>query len=112
MSNSYHRVKYAIIRHTKYAVGYVVTCYIDDNEDYVFGLIKDIVLTATKECVFILTPFLSTYNYHFHSYEVFPVLDKIFIYHQRDFLDHHPLTISKNFNTNSPSFVCLKYHLF
>lgn len=90
----------------------MVACYHDDNEDYVFGLIKDIIITPRKECLFILTPFLSTYNYHFHSYELSSITDEILIYRQQHFLDYHPLTISKNFDTDSPSFVRLKYHLF
>ncbi len=84
-----------MIRGTKYAVNYLVICYLDDDEDPVFGAIKDIIVTPRNECLFILTPFF--YNTHFHAYEVTEVNDnQILIYRQQELRDFHPLTISKH----------------
>ena len=104
-----------MIHGTRYAVTYLVICYLDDDEDPVFGAIKDIIITSRNECLFILIPFVPvSYNSHFHAYEVAELNDnQILIYRQRELRDFHPLTISKTYIANLPQlFVSLKYHIF
>lgn len=105
------RVRYAVILGTKYALSYIVLCY-HEEEMPVFGKIKDIVVTPAQECLFILTPFVATtFNTHFHAFEVSPLTEETLIYHQRELADFHPLSTSKSFTTSSPMFVCTKYNV-
>ena len=104
------RVRYAEVHGTNYAKGYVVPCYIEDNLP-VFGKITDIVIIQSCICVFVLKPYISTtYNHHFHSFEV-SLMDDIFFYEQNELVDFHPLFISKSYHSPSPLFVRYKYYL-
>lgn len=100
-----------MIKGTKYAIGYMVICYYEDDVP-VFGKIKDILLQPNKDnSLFILTPFTCTrFNRHFYSYEVVAT-EETLIYQQEELLDYHPLYLSKSFNVSSPLFVRTKYYV-
>ena len=107
------RVKYVVVQGTKYALGYILLCYIEEEDDMpVFGKINDIIIKPQlKDTLFVLQPYrASSFNYHFHSYEVSPV-DDVLIYKQTELADYHPLSICKSFTVSSSMFVRLKYHV-
>jgi len=78
------RVRYITIKGTKYAIGYLVLCYYEEDTP-VFGRIKDIILQPNKEdSLLILTPYLTNrYNRHFSAYEVTET-NGSFIYYQHE----------------------------
>ena len=104
------RVRYAEICGTKYSTGNIVACYIEDDMP-VFGQIMDIIVLPTSVCLFVLKPFVSTtFNTHYHAFEVSAV-DYVLFYQQHELLDFHPLYISKAYLSCSPLFVRCKYFL-
>ena len=107
-----HRVRSVTIQGTKYAIGYVLVPYIEEDDLPVFGVIKDIIIKQDlHDTLFILQPYrASTFNAHFYSYEVYPVSETL-IYTQKELADHHPLCISKSFSLSSPLFVRTKYDI-
>ena len=66
------RVRSVTIQGTKYAIGYVLVCYIEEDDMPVFGSIKDIIIKQNiNDTLFILQPYrVSTFNTHYYSYEV------------------------------------------
>ena len=106
-------MKSVTIQGTKYAVGYVLVAYIEEEDDLpVFGVIKDILIKQNlNDTLFILQPYRThTFNAHYYSYEVYPVSETL-IYKHKELADHHPLCISKAFSLSSPSFVRTKYDI-
>ncbi len=104
------RVKHAEICGTKYCKGYMVPCYIDDDMP-VFGQIMDMIILPTSKCLFVLKPFVSsTFNAHYHAFEVSPV-QEVLLYYQHELVDFHPLHISKSSLCPTPLFVRCKYSL-
>ena len=104
-------MKSVTIQGTKYAVGYVLAAYIEEEDDLpVFGVIKDILIKQNlNDTLFILQPYRThTFNAHYYSYEVYPVSETL-IYKYKELADHHPLCIS--FSLSSPSFVRTKYDI-
>ena len=51
----------------------------------------------------------TSFNMHYHAYEVQPKIDYI-VCRQKDFADHHPLTISKSFDKDlrATNFIVMK----
>ena len=91
----YDRVRYAAISGTKYSKGYLIPCYVE-NDMPVLGEVMDIIILLSSKCLFVLKPYISTtFNCHFHAFEVFPVEEYLF-YHQNELTDFHPLFISKS----------------
>ena len=78
----------------------------------VFGKIHDIIIKPQlTDTLFVLQPYrASSFNYHYHSYEVSPV-DDVLIYKQTELADYHPLSICKSFSLSPPMFVRLKHHV-
>ena len=109
-----HRIRSVTIQGTKYAIGYVLVPYIEDDDLPVFGVIKDITIKIKQDLnntLFILQPYrASTFNAHFYLYEVYPVSETL-IYTQKELADHHPLCISKSFSLSSPLFGRTKYDI-
>ena len=107
-----YRVRSVTLQGTKYAIGYVLVPYIEEDDLPVFGVIKDIVIKQDlSDTLFILQPYrTSTFNTHYYSYEVYPVSETL-IYTQKELADYHPLWISKSFSSSSPLFVRTKYDI-
>ena len=106
------RVRSVTIQGTKYAIGYILFCYIEEDDMPVFGYIKDIIIKQEiNNTLFILQPYrASTFNPHYYSYEVYPVSEHL-IYLQKELADYHPLSLSKSFSLPSPTFVRTKYDI-
>ena len=108
-----HRVSFVENFGTRYTKGSVVFCTFD-HEVPVFGKITDIVLLEPDDCIFVLVPYVgSNFCAHYNAYEVHNT-DELFIYRQKDLIDHHLLTINRSFShlLNQKSFVTLKYNVF
>ena len=104
-------MRYAEINGTKYAKGYIVSCYIEDDVP-VFGKISDIIIIRPSLCVLVVQPYLSTtFNRYFHAYQVSPSHDILF-YQQHELTDFHPLFLSKSYLSPSPVFIRCKYCLY
>ena len=106
-----YRVKNVTIHGTKYAVGYVLVAYLEEEDLPVFGVIQDILLKPDIcNTLFILKPYCThIFNPHYFSYEVYP-LDETLIYKQKELCDYHPLCISKSFSSSS-LYVRTKYDI-
>ena len=109
-----YRVSYADINGTKYSKGNILLCTFDDGEP-IFGRVLDIIVTQSKDCLFVLQPFIVvTFNQHYNAYEVVQLPNEYTICRHKDLLDHHVLCISKCFKHDlaNKNFVCLKYHVY
>ena len=109
-----YRTRFAEVHGTHYARGNVVLCTFDEDIP-IFGLIVDIIIPSSQDCLFILVPYIGySFNHHFNSYEVQINSAKHLVYRQSELLDYHPLNLSNSFSSalNHTLFVCLKYHVF
>ena len=105
------RARYTTIKGTKYAVGYMVCCFIDDDEVPTFGHIEDIISTRSGS-IFVLNQYKTlTFDKHFHAYQVSVMHSELFIMQQEELADYHPLEIHKSFSVSSPMYIRTKYHL-
>lgn len=108
------RVSYADIDGTKYSNGDILVCTYCDH-DPVFGKVLDVIITESNECLFVLEPFIvRAFSHHFNAYEVEQITNEYIVCRHKDFVDHHPLSISKSFNYSfcDKSFVCFKYNVY
>ena len=81
-----------------------------DEDQPVFGEIKEILVTANQECLFVLSPLsLSHFNPHFHAYEVVRVGHSTVVCTHAQLVDHHPLQLTKSFGNCLQLFVSVKY---
>lgn len=95
---------------TTYKKDHVIVCGLTEEEPH-FGQITDIFQTRTEETLFVMRIlFVSHFNTHYHAYEV-SLTANIKVYKYNKFIDHHPLHVSKSFNSNKSLFVVMKYHL-
>ena len=81
----------------------------------VFGKIMDIIVTQRGECLFALVPHVTiTFNADYNAYEVEPKQNCFIVCKQKDFVDCHPLTISKSFDKNlsTRNFIVMKHYAF
>ena len=66
-------MSYAEVLGTKYQKDVAVLVTFDDDIP-IFGRIKDIIVTASGEFLFVFVPYVGAlFNYHYHSYEVHAV---------------------------------------
>lgn len=108
----YHN--YAEIGGTVYKTG---TCILHsfDEEIPIFGVVYNTLVTLSGDCLFVLVPYIgSSFFPHFNAYEVRPNHSAYIVCRQREFADHHPLSLSKSFGSSfsHQNFVSLKYHVF
>ena len=84
----------------------------DFEDEPLFGCIKDVIV-VNSTCFFVLIPFLESNFYaHYNAYEV-NTPGQFIIYRQEDFVDYHPLALTKSFSSSCQKpFVSLKYHVF
>ena len=87
--------------------------YSMDVDIPVFGKILDLIVHQS-DCLFVLQPYDGTFNTHYNAYEVHTNSSQYLFCKQKDFVDHHILSISKSFSSllSHSSFVSLKYHVF
>lgn len=104
------RVRSVKVDGTLYRNKMVLVCHFEDGMP-VFGEIKHIIVTHSKEVLFILLPLISVQlNRHYHAYEVLPVPSKVLVYHPHELADYHPLTTSKSHSSvDHSTYVCMKY---
>ena len=75
----------------------------------------DIIVTQRGQCLFALVPHVTTtFNTHYNAYEVEPKQNYVIVCKQKDFVDYHPLTISKSFDQDlsTRNFIVMKYYIF
>lgn len=110
----YFRVSFVEKFGTRYCIGSVVFCAIDDHTP-LFGKIKDILVLPSQNCLFTLVPYEGTYFCsHFNAYELHCMDFNYLLYSQEDLIDHRTLSISKSFSRllSHKRYLCLKYHVF
>jgi len=108
------RVSHATICGTKYAKEAMII-HSFCNSLPVFGKIMDIIVSQRGECLFALIPYVTTvFNTHYNAYEVEPMQNCVIVCQQKDFIDYHPLTISKSFDKNlsTTNFIIIKHYVF
>ena len=89
----------------------VLVCDIEDDQP-VFGKIDDLIVTPSQECLFVLRPLITSRSQHFHSYEVSASpQNSFFVYRHHNFVDYHPLHLSRQFGPTGKLSICLKYHV-
>ena len=82
-----------------------------DNDVPVFGCIHDIVTNNLLQCFFVLVPYIGyEFHAHFNAYAVEKEINQYIICVQKEFMDHHVLSLSKQFN-GQETYVCLKYNV-
>ena len=78
----------------------ILVCDIEDDQP-VFGKIADLIVTPSQECLFVLTPLVTSRNQHYHSYEVHASPQtSFFVYRRHNFVDYYPLHLSRQFGPN------------
>ena len=105
------RARYTTIKGTKYAVGYMVCSFINDDEVPTFGRIEDIVSIGSGSIFIISLYKILTFNTHFHAYEVTLIHNELLVMQQEELADYLPLEIYKSFSLSSPMYIRTKYHL-
>lgn len=109
-----YRVSFVEVGGTSYRKGSCIVHSFDEDIP-IFASVIDIIVTASGDCLFILNPHIgNSYYPHFNAYEVQSETCIYIICRQRDFIDYHPLSLSKSFNSSFShrTFVCLKHHIF
>ena len=105
-----YRVTNVEITGTYYKIGDVIV-YDIDNDVPVFGEIHDIITNKLLQCYFVLVPYIG-YEFHAHinAYAVEREMNQYIICVQKEFIDHHVLSFSKQFDSPK-TYVCLKYNV-
>ena len=92
-------------------MGYVVCCFINDDEVPTFGCIEDI-MNIRSGSIFVISQYkILTFNIQFHPYEVTLMHNELLVMQQQDLADYLPLEIYKSFSVSSPMYIRTKYHL-
>jgi len=110
----FNRVSHATICGTRYTKETMIV-HSFCNSIPVFGKITDIIVTQRGECLFALVPYVTiTFNTHYNAYEVEPEQNYVIVCKQKDFVDYHPLTISKSFDKDlrTRNFIVMKHYVF
>lgn len=96
---------------TTYHKDMVLVCDVEDDQP-VFGKIDDLIVTPSHDCLFVITPLVTSRSQHFHSYEVSASPhNSFFVFRYNDFVDYYPLHLSSQFGHTGKLSVCLKYHV-
>ena len=104
------RVKTSTVNGTTYPKKAVVVCGFEDYQP-VFGVIEDIIVTLSQECLFVLKLLITHLNRHFHCFEVQDTSSHSFVCRHRDLVDHYPLHLCQQFGPGGKLCLCLKYHI-
>jgi len=108
------RVSYAKINGTKYSIGNILLCGFYNDDQPGFGKLVDIVSLKDLYWLILKPCLIKKFNEHYNAFEIEVQIHEHIVIQQEDLADHHPLTISKSFNSalKHSDFVVLKYHVF
>ena len=97
----------ATIEGTTYRKEAVIFSHEDDQP--VFGEIKELLVTSTQECLFLLSQLVTShFDTHFHAYAVIHGGHRTMVCTHAQLLDYHSMHILKHFGDCRHLFVCVK----
>ena len=89
-------------------------CAFYNDDQPLFGKLIDVIATKDLHWLIVKPYMIKKFNEHYNAFEI-ELQDNMecLVLQQENLADHHPLSISKSFDSTIQSdFVVLKYHVF